>query len=384
MLGLGIVEEVVPRAATDLLLRAGARPQVFHEMEDGSYLTWAAAGRLPVFVDPRLEVYGEELMGRYFALSGRRWPDVAAWNAFAAAQGIQTALLMHDYDDNLMRLLLESPDWRLAHVDHRNVVFVRDTAEHAALIREHEVPLDRPWIRPGAIPDELPPAWRRRLGAVGRPWFTFGIAKAFLRLGSPVNATPYLEEGLRRFPTHVEMRWTLAQVYRSGGRDADADRLTRGLRLSAEARASADRLLATLLRQQGRHAEAAEALRRSLDSRPDPRALDDLARATFASGDPAGAADLFLQLVQARPGDVEAWANLGRASEVAHRTPQAIAAYGRALELDPTRHQVHNQLGILLAVQGRHEEARRHFERALELKPDYAAARANLARLPRR
>ena len=57
---------------------------------------------------------------------------------------------------------------------------------------------------------------------------------------------------------------------------------------------------------------------------------------------------------------------------------EAVQHYERALQLKPDYAQAHNNLGLELAAQGKREEAWRHFEQALQLKPDYADAHHNL------
>jgi tetratricopeptide (TPR) repeat protein len=50
-----------------------------------------------------------------------------------------------------------------------------------------------------------------------------------------------------------------------------------------------------------------------------------------------------------------------------------------AVAADPKRAEAHNALGVGLGHLGLAPEARREFERALQLRPDYASARFNLA-----
>jgi tetratricopeptide (TPR) repeat protein len=60
---------------------------------------------------------------------------------------------------------------------------------------------------------------------------------------------------------------------------------------------------------------------------------------------------------------------------------EAMDAYRRALELDPSLAAAHTNLGIAHHRRGEPREARRHFERALALDPDLSEARYNLANL---
>jgi Flp pilus assembly protein TadD len=57
---------------------------------------------------------------------------------------------------------------------------------------------------------------------------------------------------------------------------------------------------------------------------------------------------------------------------------QAARAFRSVLRLDPKHYEALTGLGRCLAEMGMREEARRCFEKALEIKPDYAQARLNL------
>src|SRR5262249_31936385 len=75
--------------------------------------------------------------------------------------------------------------------------------------------------------------------------------------------------------------------------------------------------------------------------------------------------------------------NLGEAYQALRKFPEAIACYGRALDLMPGYAGTHNNLGNVLKEQGKLEEAAACYRRAIELKPDYAEAHFNLANLLR-
>jgi Flp pilus assembly protein TadD len=60
---------------------------------------------------------------------------------------------------------------------------------------------------------------------------------------------------------------------------------------------------------------------------------------------------------------------------------EAMKHFQRALEIRPNYADAHNDLGIVLFQQGRSAEAARHFQRALEIKPDFVEAEFNLCNL---
>ena len=66
------------------------------------------------------------------------------------------------------------------------------------------------------------------------------------------------------------------------------------------------------------------------------------------------------------------------------RSEEAFAEQKRALQLDPQDADGWNNLGAMLARGGQTDAARSAFEHALQLQPDHAQAKANLARLANR
>lgn len=209
--GLGVVEWHTPAAATRFALEAEARPQAFHSLADGSYLTWAANDRFPVYIDGRLEVYGEEFLARYHTLADR---DLLR---LADEQGVNTMILEREYFRTLVLAVVSSPKWVLVHLDPRDLVFVRDIPEHTELIRRYRIDPFRPWVPREPEPDEIPSGWRRWIGSVEQPWYSYSMAKNFLALGSASNAVRFLELGLSRFPDHDEMKQLLEKVRRHTG-----------------------------------------------------------------------------------------------------------------------------------------------------------------------
>jgi protein O-GlcNAc transferase len=70
--------------------------------------------------------------------------------------------------------------------------------------------------------------------------------------------------------------------------------------------------------------------------------------------------------------------NLGEAYRNWGKIPEAAACYRRALELNPDFAEAQNNLGVALNSQGKLDDAIACYRRALELKPDYAEAQNNL------
>lgn len=88
---------------------------------------------------------------------------------------------------------------------------------------------------------------------------------------------------------------------------------------------------------------------------------------------------LWQDTVAKYPTNARAYNNLGQAQFRAHRLPEAMRSYERALELQTKYPEPHYNLGVALAELGRLPEAIAHYEAALRAEPDYPEAHNNLA-----
>ncbi len=85
------------------------------------------------------------------------------------------------------------------------------------------------------------------------------------------------------------------------------------------------------------------------------------------------------KVVEWLPEKQGAWYRLGAILSLAGRYDEAIAAYQRAIALDPKVAAPHNGLGNVYAQLGRYDEAIAAYQRAIALDPKFAAPHNNLA-----
>ena len=78
------------------------------------------------------------------------------------------------------------------------------------------------------------------------------------------------------------------------------------------------------------------------------------------------------------PGDAEAHRNLGDALQGIGRLDEAVASYGRSLEINPLDPETYNNLGNARRGLGRLQEAVTSYRQALSYKPEFAEAHGNL------
>ena len=117
------------------------------------------------------------------------------------------------------------------------------------------------------------------------------------------------------------------------------------------------------------------------DQAPPSSALDELPRIPNLSDLDPGFATAVRDAVAAVERDPSSGAAVGALGRLyqAHRyVDQARRCYERAAQLDPGVAEWPYYLGFLAAGRGAHKEAARRFERVLELRPSYWAARVRL------
>jgi predicted TPR repeat methyltransferase len=137
--------------------------------------------------------------------------------------------------------------------------------------------------------------------------------------------------------------------------------------------------LGIALNNAGRHAEAAGALRKALELRPDfTDARFNLGTAYAALGRTDEALACFHAVLERAPRSADTWSNIGAVLQERGELDAAATAYARALEIKPDLVEALNNLGTLLEDGNRRREAMALYRRALAADPRSARAAYNL------
>ena len=98
---------------------------------------------------------------------------------------------------------------------------------------------------------------------------------------------------------------------------------------------------------------------------------------------PGEAAEHFERLLAAHPDDADVHNSLGVALAMQNKVDEAAIRYARAVQIDPENIDARMNLGRILLLMGRTAEAADHFGEAVRLKPELRAAVADLmSRVP--
>jgi predicted TPR repeat methyltransferase len=140
--------------------------------------------------------------------------------------------------------------------------------------------------------------------------------------------------------------------------------------------------LGNVLRRQGRRDEARRRYERALElDQAHPAARTGLALVLRGEGDAEGALLQFDSVLRRAPQWADAHYNRGVTLDVLHRTDEAIEAFERALELDPSLLDACFFLARALAARGRRADAVALYRRLERRRPELATTRHMLAAL---
>lgn len=110
-------------------------------------------------------------------------------------------------------------------------------------------------------------------------------------------------------------------------------------------------------------------------------AVASLAAVTVSAPNLARTLEAQKRLAAERPSDAAVFNDLGNLLQLSHRPDEAEAAYRRAIELDPNRVSALFNLGLLQQEKGERREASKLYKRALKLEPRHAWAHYQLGSL---
>ena len=134
------------------------------------------------------------------------------------------------------------------------------------------------------------------------------------------------------------------------------------------------------LQHTGKPIEAANAYQRALELNRDfPEARLNLGTLWLEQNKPEDAKTEFTAYTLRWPNDPAGWLKLGSARLRLDDTVQAERCFSAVIALKTNLAEAYNGLGLARILRSKPREAAQFFVAALQLKPDYAAARLNLA-----
>lgn len=293
--GLGVAKHRYPERAAAFLAAHPPGGNTFSTMHEASYLL---AHGVAVFIDPRLEVYGEEHFRRYESMlsAGDAWRDaVAAFDIRAALVDIAAL----DFIDRVTK----RDAWRLVYWDECAAIVVAPGAAAALTPIDSAAGIDAAIAR---LRDRLPrPPPSARAGLFDRarsPAPYHRVANLLTRLGAADRAEPFLLDALAANPR------------------------------SARARVAYARLLEARGDRDGAHREYERAYG---DAPADPEVAAAAALHAIDLSQPDEALRRLERAIARQPDHALAWAVRGEAFLARREPEKAEPCFARAVRLDP-------------------------------------------------
>ena len=224
-------------------------------------------------------------------------------------------------------------------------------------------------------------AYARHIKAATRDPRLLGAAAALVDNRIP-EAEALLRQHLKQHPTDVAALRMLAEVAARLRRYPDAQRILEGCLELAPSFDAARHNYATVLNRQGKAAAALPHVEQLLAKDPRNPGYRNLKAAILANlADYAGSAEIYAGVLREYPQQAKVWMSYGHSLKTSGRLPDAIAAYRRAIALEPNLGEAYWSLANLktfrfaegdvrairsaLARQDLSDEERLHFEFAL-------------------
>ena len=167
--------------------------------------------------------------------------------------------------------------------------------------------------------------------------------------------------------------------YYQAGRYEDAEKLSLSITQEFPKHPFAWKVLAVILKQNGRINESLIVSQKSVELDPlDAEAQYNLGITLTKLGRLNEAEASYRKVITLKPDYAEAYNNLGVMLQELGRLDEAEASYRKVIELKPDLAEAHNNLGNTLKGLGRLDEAEASYKKAITLKPDFAVAHNNL------
>jgi hypothetical protein len=114
-----LITQDTPIEATKFLTNQSLPQKIFNDMGFGSYLIWAAQPEYKVFVDPRIELFPQEIWTDYHMISNA----IPGWEKRLEDHGARTLMLNTKSQGPLIEAVGDSDQWSLIYQDRFTRIF---------------------------------------------------------------------------------------------------------------------------------------------------------------------------------------------------------------------------------------------------------------------
>lgn len=110
-----------PAAAVQFLEQSGLDGNLLGPMEWGGYLSWHLDGPIKIFIDPRIDFYGDDVWNDYARIA----QAAPGWQETLDRRGVDLIVWRRQPLQKLPDALVHSSQWKTVHQDETAIVFIR-------------------------------------------------------------------------------------------------------------------------------------------------------------------------------------------------------------------------------------------------------------------
>jgi tetratricopeptide (TPR) repeat protein len=233
--GFGIDRRISLAGAARFLQENHLDGNLYNTYEYGNYLLYARYPHNHVFIDGRVDVYGEEGLRLYSAV---RYAE-KGWQKVLEEYSVEICVLatMTSSEFMLLSALHRSPDWALVYWDDRSAIYVKRAPDRQAFLSKAHIYRVRPDTFDPAVlesPERLARAeedYRAKLHE--DPNFApamICLARCLIQRGQLDAAAAWLEKGVALDPKNAAFRATFGAALLQMGKLDQAERQLRAAR----------------------------------------------------------------------------------------------------------------------------------------------------------
>jgi len=339
-----------PERATAFIRREQLPANIFEEYALGGYAAWALGPQYPDFIDGRADPLNPDLFVEQRKLYHES-PDSPLWKSEADRWNLNVLLVATSGFRGLQKIdpfaFCQSATWRPVYMDDVSLVFLRNTLQNRSRLDRLQIDCQTQQLTPPA--------------AASRPElydFYLNSGALFLELHRDQEAEQSLRHASVLYPEDPNVHLLLASLFLRKQRNREAEQELRAS-IALNENSGASYSLGLLYANEGRNAEAAEAIERAAKESTEPldmymalgklqlalhrpeQALDAFAQAKkhspFHNGGESLAPELYAQIAE---GNSEAQRLLGHWTEAVtfqqdatQRTPLVASRWSRLADL---------------------------------------------------
>jgi len=211
---LGEIKHFYPKAALHWIMTHAIKGNLLSHDIWGGYIGWMTAGKIKIFMDGRLELYGENIYRDYRRMI---WGDSKHGLALLKRYNIKAILVSPKNDIKLYQLLWRSNKWSLVYWDHVSQLYCRHDAKNQALIQAHAYhtvdPKQQPFYHPEK-PEQALAEINRAITQAPHSFLPLVLqGELLLRQQQLGAARASFEKVLTIAPNHATSRINLGHLY---------------------------------------------------------------------------------------------------------------------------------------------------------------------------